>query len=247
MDSDSPLRPIAREIVKQFIQRRDVKAKQHQDGAYSPIKSQITYNDMGLHLEGKMTYGHYLVDPEGMTRVLAFDLDFISEIEVPWQDDPILPRQIFNTDGANRGWLNKTVRGLADGLAWKLKRLHPELNVMTLFSGSKGIHVYGTFPEPVDAGLSRRISINILNSFGCFEPLRGKNFYRHRMLDLPIEIEVYPKQESIGKGGYGNLLRMPLGVNQKTGNQSFFYRTDGPLTQLRAMDPLTALQHGTVG
>ncbi len=34
--------------------------------------------------------------------------------------------------------------------------------------------------------------------------------------------EIFPKQDEISKGEYGNLLKLPLGINLSTGNKSFF-------------------------
>lgn len=34
--------------------------------------------------------------------------------------------------------------------------------------------------------------------------------------------EIFPKQTIVGEEGYGNLVKLPLGINQKTGKKSYF-------------------------
>lgn len=234
---------LAKLVAKRFVQRRDLKAKQSADGAYRPIRHRFTGRDVGIHLAGKATYGHYVVDLEGFCRVLAFDIDF--DKAFTWRDQELNPREIFGTDHPARTALNREIRQLADGLAFRLKRHYPHLIVSTAFSGSKGIHVYGSFPSVTSAAVAREIAIDILNSYGCFVLHQGKNFYKHEYLAQAITLEIYPKQESVGDG-FGNLLRLPLGVNQKTQRRGFFYDPRSEIDELRPADSLNALEFGLV-
>jgi hypothetical protein len=76
---------LAELIAKRFIQRRDIKAVQFSNGAYSPdreLKHPSKYGPMGFkmshlidHLEKKHTYGHYLLDADSNCRLFCFDID----------------------------------------------------------------------------------------------------------------------------------------------------------------------------
>lgn len=230
-------------LASRYIQRRDVKAKQFPSGAYNPIKSRFTKRDLRLHLEHRVTFGHYLIDQDGLCRTLCFDIDF--DDEFIWGSKSLNPREIFGTDHPARGALVMRIRSMADGLAFALKRRHPELHVVCSYSGSKGIHVLGSFGEGVPAASVREIGHDLLDWFGCFQLHLGKNFYKHSMgAGEGLTLEVYPKQDTVGQDGYGNLLRLPLGIHQKSGRKSFFYDPRSDNSLLREIDPVMALTFG---
>lgn len=237
-------------LARRLIHRRDVKAQQSTDGAYRPIRSPWTRADLRRHLAGDVTYGHYLVNEAGRCRILAFDIDF--DKTVAWSPNTgpsmeLSPREIFGTDHPAAGFLNRYVRGLADGLAWRLHRKYPQLLVLVAFSGSKGIHVYGCFGKETSAKAARVVATSVLEGFGCFEPMRGNNFYKHVDQYPSLTVEIFPKQEDVGGGKrLGNLLRLPLGINQKTKRRAFFYRLDAPQEHLIPDDPTVALTLGSL-
>jgi hypothetical protein len=231
-------------LARRYIQRRDLKAKQLATGAYNPVRSPFTRRDLRLHLDGRVTLGHYVVDQAGHCRVLAFDLDFGKDFD--WRGQSLNPREVFGTDHPARRVLTTQIRQIADGLAYRLKGTYPQLTVTTSFSGSKGIHVLGSFPEPTTANAAREMALEVLNYFGCFELTKGKSFYRHTYLSPAVELEVFPKQETVGVGGFGNLLRLPLGIHQRTGRRSFFYDPTSAVDTFVPITPQRALEHGTV-
>ena len=237
-------RGLAKLLARRFIQRRDTKAVQEATGAYHPVKSRFTVRDLGLHLDGHVTYGHYVLDQAARCRVLAFDIDF--EEIFHWGERELKPREVFGTDHPARREMNQRARSLADGLAWCLKRMYPNLIVLTAFSGSKGLHVYGCYPRPTTAQAAREHALDVLGHFGCFELAKGKNFYRHSLREEPLTIEVFPKQTSTNAKGFGNLLKLPLGINRKTGRRAFFYSPNSHIEVLQPCDPLPALLYGTV-
>lgn len=243
-DASQGLKKQANLLYQRFVQRRDVKAVQEPSGAYHPVRSRFTLRDFQYHLDGATTYGHYLVDQEGKCRVTAFDIDF--DEEYSWRGQILNPRKIFGTDHPAHPDMVATIRSIADGLAFRLERMYPDLTVMTAFSGSKGIHVYGAFQSPTTATAARGIAVDVLDSYGCFELARGKNFYTHSLRDVPITIEIFPKQEKVNKGGFGNLLKLPLGVNQKSSRRAFFYNPRDPLSHLNPYNSFDALQYGTL-
>jgi hypothetical protein len=72
------------------------------------------------------------------------------------------------------------------------------------FSGSKGYHIWIVYCEPIEAAKARQL---------------GKVIVRLSGLNLN-EVEVFPKQDRVSAGGHGNLVKLPLGVHQKSGLRS---------------------------
>lgn len=50
----------------------------------------------------------------------------------------------------------------------------------------------------------------------------------------PAEVEFYPKQDDLGEGGYGSLVRLPLGVHRLTGRRYPFVTWQGERLELVA-------------
>jgi len=233
---------LERLIARRFIQRRDVFAVQRANGAYNPVNRKITSSDLTEHLTGRKTYGHYVVDHQGRCRIIALDIDW--EDSVTFDGQEVNPREIFNTDHALKPRLIAAIRTVGDGLGWRLQRAWPKATVVTAFSGSKGIHIYGLIEKQILASDARSVATDCLTSLG-FSPVRGRNFFSHPY-HPGLSVEVFPKQEKVTKSGYGNLLRLPLGVHQKTRKRGFFYRMDSPLSELWPDDPMRALSEGSL-
>lgn len=82
-------------IGRRFIQRRDVKAIQFDNGDYVPdfkMRDQTRHglgfkmSHLNAHLEGTETYGHYLIDNNNKCRMFALDIDLEksgSYVEMP--------------------------------------------------------------------------------------------------------------------------------------------------------------------
>lgn len=122
-----------------------------------------------------------------------------------------------------------------------------EIPVAVLFSGNKGLHVYGITGEQNAADVRAAADI-VLDSFdGRYAPVRGKNFYADRDADYEaVSVEVFPKQEALDDrpDALGNLLRLPLGVNRKNGERSFFLESR-IMGELHEMNPVLAMTEGT--
>jgi hypothetical protein len=52
-----------------------VKSRQLPTGAYNPIRPPWTKRDLENYLTRKVAFGHYMVDLDGLTRCLCFDID----------------------------------------------------------------------------------------------------------------------------------------------------------------------------
>lgn len=201
--------------------------------------------DVDLEPEGLwMRYPDFDHLPGGLTR----------EQEDAWtagqvRSFPSRPRDDWR-DRAHpgRAWYKQLLRTMGDALAYGMRS---ELGVDTLmtYSGSKGVHAYGLIgPMPAaearaGAALAMDTAGRVLG--GTFSPARGSNFYK--MVDGPtwagsVAVETFPKQDSLDGKKLGNLLRLPLGVNQKSPDPTFVVDERLALTRLEPVtDPLSVL------
>lgn len=141
-------------------------------------------------------------------------------------------------------------RMLANELARATKELL-DIPVAIAYSGSKGVHVYG-FTGKSPANEIREAANLVLDSLETWKPLRGKNFFTrnphesdkgdHFTACGQFSLEIFPKQDDIGNKEYGNLMRLPLGINKKAPkDKAFFLDPRAPLTEFVEMDPIEAL------
>jgi hypothetical protein len=250
---DDETRDLITKISQKFIARRDVVALQNADGSWRPEQKPFKMGNMREHLEGKVTLGHYLVDPDGdKTKLFAFDIDIKGnrDGEAPsyWLDENKERhegdmREAWNTPGHPAiPYLRLHLRCLAEGLGHAIHRLYDDnVHVVIADSGGKGLHVYGLTGE-VDALEAKTMAEGVLQTLGCFEAFRGNNFWRHTSAYENLEIEVFPKQTTLQGKEYGNLMRLPLGINRKTGRVSRFLAFDnGFQDEWNVMPPLQAL------
>lgn len=68
-------------------------------------------------------------------------------------------------------------------------------------TGGRGYHVWVFFQNKVKAWQAKKIAEEFVEGTSA-------------------KCEIYPKQAKIVKGGYGNLVRLPLGIHRKTGQRS---------------------------
>lgn len=244
-------------ISKTFIARGDVKAVQQRDGAYHPDRTKFTFGDMRAHLDGTKTFGHYLLSTESQCKLFCLDIDLIKDGGGWFLEDGSWVDATPENGGCRAAWaagaehparpyLLGSLRSLAEGLAYRIKRLL-EINVAVAYSGNKGVHVYG-LTGLIPAAEARGAAVDLLDSWGCFEAVRGDNFYRHtpwgdRQGYPSLEIEVFPKQDSLEGKDLGNLLRLPLGINQKSQQRAYFIDLGcpPPPTEFPEADPVKVL------
>ena len=253
-------------IAKRFIQRRDVKAVQFSNGAWSPDRELKDKSRHGLgfkkkhldaHLSGEATYGHYLIDGDNRARVFALDIDLEKAgtwIENGPEAQPILhecnPREIWGDRAAlgAREWYKYQMKMLATMFA-KVITADMELPCAAAYSGSKGIHIYGFLGDSpaLAAHEGALLAIDLIDQF---EPLRGKVFFKHRNQD-PVtgypsfSVEAFPKQPSLDGKDLGNLMRLPLGKNLKSKDPTFFIDLTSPMGVMSPHpDPIRLLESG---
>lgn len=148
----------------------------------------------------------------------------------------------------SRDWTKMQLRSMVE----KISRVVAEefdLPVAAAYSGNKGVHVYA-FTGTVDAAQAREAAELTLGLVGGMEPTRGNNFYqtvdKSPLRGFPnLSIEIFPKQANLEGKDLGNLMRLPLGRNQKTMDPTFFIDQRAPLTQLVPHpDPVALLNSG---
>lgn len=273
---DTDHKAIAKRFAELFIARNDVMAIQRPSGEYNPVKEAFKMQSLLAHLDGSLTYGHYLLNTDNECKFFAFDIDLDKEGLVPtevkdpgvWCNfQPGKPRELWHNRAAimERNYFKFQLRMLGGKLLAAIQR---ELGVRAAiaYSGNKGIHVYG-FTGLVPAEVAREGALLVMKQLDCFDLVFGDNFYKHRPITesaidaaefglhgqdhlasySAITIEVFPKQIRIAPGGYGNLLRLPLGRNLKNPKDpTFFMDVRGHVGQQSfmrrdALDALSAL------
>lgn len=250
-------------------------------GSHGPLGWQMEH--LGAHLEGRATYGHYLLDADDTARLFAFDIDLErskydkdgnleyhtgSWAKLP-SDIGSIPPDISDEDftalmspqecDARLIWLDRTqaearnwIKFQMGALARKLSSvISKELGLPTAaaYSGNKGIHVYG-FTGPMPAKEVREAALLALDLTDEWKIHKGQHFFKHKNQD-PIlgypnfSLETFPKQDSLQGKDLGNLLRLPLGRNQKTTDPTFFLDLRTPVGVMQPHpDPLALLESG---
>jgi hypothetical protein len=211
--------------------------------------------DVIEHLDGTKTYGHYIVSPKNECRVIVFDVDLRAKANTAAGEEPIMfdgseidPREVWGgAGGAAKRDLALQLRALTEGFANKGHKI-TGLPVMVTYSGAKGMHAYVCLDPGTPASEAREMAHLVIDSFeGDIVPDKGKNFFRHATGFKALSVEVFPKQDTISPdGGFGNLVRLPLGVNQKSGKRGFFIDLSTPQDVFKLDDPMAALSKGSI-
>lgn len=265
-------------FARRFIQRRDVKAVQFSNGGYSPdreLKNPGRHAPLGFkmdhlhaHLEGRATYGHYLLDSDDNTRLFAFDIDlqktgYYVPIPAGWSaemteeewDAALTPVPVPDLRAAwlDRSWVGRSwIKYQMGMLARRLCRVIEEeikIPCAAAYSGNKGIHVYG-FTGPKPASIVREAALYVLEYMDEWDLVRGNHVFGHRSTDPAVgygnfTIEVFPKQDSLDGKDLGNLMRLPLGRNLKSPDPTFFLDlTTAPGVLAPHPNPVALLEDG---
>lgn len=162
---------------------------------YFPVLEPLTPEVVEAHLQGRMTVGVYLLDSDARVCFGALDLDLGKEAIAEIKGDQAAAQQMAR---AMRELMNAVAKASAD------------LGLPVLFerSGYKGVHAWYFFEEPVPAWAAKEVLASIQERVS--PPPKG------------IHLEVFPKQVTLSGKGYGNLIKLPLGVHRVTGNRSVF-------------------------
>lgn len=197
--------------------------------------------DLLAHLRGEQSLGHYMVNENNNVKLFAFDIDLQKANPeknilwpVPTEFDEEAgdwtkfkmgdPRAEWKDISFYPPWLHDFYTYQMIGCAKVLARSIVDtlgIPVAVAYSGHKGVHVYG-FTGLCPAEEAREAASIALDATGQFRPWRGNNFFvgtaqaAHDDIIAgwpQLSIEIFPKQSAVGAGGYGNLMRLPLGRN----------------------------------
>lgn len=256
---------VARLLGSQLIERRDAKALQRRNGGYSPVRENMKDTDSPLigwhvndildHLNGKATYGHYLVNPDTNTvRCFAFDVDIRSkarpeagEEPIMWEGVEIDPREVWLSKQKSvlRADIGKQLQAMTYGLGTYVQKIL-DVKVLFSYSGSKGTHVIAVLDPGTPAGDARDAARRVLDATGVMEEDHGENFFKHSDAFPALQVEMFPKQDTVSADSFGNLMRLPLGINRKTGDNGFFLRIPKDLKRVAVDNPLEVLKDGSL-
>lgn len=182
-----------------FCGREDCFARQWVDRAkgtagYVPVRRPLEAADIQEHLQGRKTYGIYLLQQDSRVRLGVIDAD----LSVALRSSEALRQK------------RDLVRREQHYLITRLVEMARERQMPTLveFSGGKGFHFWFFLEEPLPAavvrqGLQQLVS-RLQPDLSCFQ------------------LEVFPKQDRLEGKGLGNLVKLPLGIHRLTGRPSYF-------------------------
>lgn len=192
---------------------------------------------LGVGEEGADQYFDESKDPKELEELFLKDhIIHPANPRVDWRD----------RRHPGRAWWKYELRSMADILTSRIWNDF-KLPCAAAYSGYKGLHVYG-FTGECDAADARALALATLEMAeqtwlpsGKFVPTKGSNFFKYQHnsgfphLDQiegyhNLAIEVYPKQETMDGKDLGNLVRLPMGVNQKSA-------TFNPKTNKTVFDP----------
>jgi len=161
---------------------------------YVPVRRPIEPRDVEDHLSGHRTYGIYLMRSDSTVKTAVLDVDLTSQLRAGK-----LKKEQITMIKKERTYMLDRITELA-----KEGGLVP----LVEFSGAKGYHFWFFFQEPVSAQKIRAvlesISQTLNKDLSCFK------------------IEVFPKQDTLSGKGFGNLVKLPLGIHRLTGKRSYF-------------------------
>ncbi len=160
---------------------------------YTPVNEPLTPNIVSNHLAGNLTLGVYQLDLASKVKWILFDLD-IAKSHLDNLHDP-----------AFKKWIDAAQQKIVQELRQVLSTFHIPVNVE--YSGYKGYHVWVFLESKITANMARIFAQHIASHI--------------KLSDLPIKMELFPKQSRLGSKGLGNLVKLPYGIHRVSGNLSF--------------------------
>jgi group II intron reverse transcriptase/maturase len=210
-----PVTPSEEELslfLSLFRGREGVFARQWVDEkgrrGFYPSTHALSPEDLKRHFEGEETLGIYLIGEEDKVHLSVLDIDVNQKALLEYAKDREKLSELQN---------------LAHGDATKIASLCDNLKIEVLVedSGYKGRHLWFFFAEPLPAKLARKFLKFISDKAGS--PPGG------------VHREIFPTSDKAK--GYGSLIKLPLGIHNRTGRRCLFLdRRGNPLPdQLEAL------------
>lgn len=199
-----------------FLHRQDVFAVQNPNGSYMPIRRPITDDEIAEHLAGFASYGTYVIDPA--TKQIRLE-----------EGEKLVPQSVkyivFDLDTYDEDAQEHLCACVEDLL--RSVRFATRQCVMYESSGGKGTHVWLFFSAPLPA---RQVRAWIERDFmpAWIQQPEG----------IRWPLEVFPKQDAVEEGGFGNLVKLPLGVHAVSGKKSEFLPRQGWASSVDEVVPL---------
>lgn len=162
---------------------------------YIPVYQGLDRDLLKSHLAGDQTLGLYLVKQDNSARLMVIDLDVAKSY---------LHAYLHNVNEQKRIRqklleVTTSLLAIAEGAG---------LELLIESSGYKGIHLWVFSDFSVPARHWRLLGKWLV------EQLSG--------MPAEIQAEVFPKQEIVAEKGLGNLVKLPLGIHQASGQRSLF-------------------------
>lgn len=168
--------------------------KSEQKQGYVPVKHPLEPKDVEDHISGRLTYGIYLLRSDSQVKTAVIDVDLVQK----YRQAKIKPedaRRIYR----ERDYMLKRIHEISESIG---------MTPVTEFSGGKGYHFWYCFDSPVQSCLARKALETICRAVSG---------------DLTaFNLEVFPKQDQLSGKGFGNLVKLPLGIHRNSGKQSWF-------------------------
>jgi hypothetical protein len=146
------LEQLAPGLMNTFLQRRDLYAKQLDNGSYICIKKPLTQKHVIAHLSGDLTLGAYVLDQESRAKYIVFDADDSAQFQTLTSMHATLEGESIPAylEGSRRGghlWIffsqpvpGKIARKFGKGLAQRFNlekmELFPKQDAVTSGPGS---------------------------------------------------------------------------------------------------------------
>lgn len=175
--------------------------------SYKPVNRNFSENHLEKHLNKFATFGVYVLTKDSKCNFVCIDID--------------IPKSELESIDFKDHQLK--FKYLKHSLLKILEVFRNELGIDTKSilleeTGGRGYHIWLFFEEPI-AGNNAVKLYHIIKSFAKF------NF------------EFFPKQASLDGKKLGNLIKLPLGMHQKYGsNSSFFKLKNGDIQLISSLD-----------
>ena len=205
--SEGPAPADLARMLHRFAGREDTHARQWVDpvrgSGYSPVRKPLTPERLRAHLAGTETLGVYLLRSDCTVTFFVLDLD--------------IRGKVLESAAGDRARLDALAVAVREA-GIELHRRVSALGLPTLLadSGYKGCHLYGFLECPLPAADVVRL---------------GKMLRRALSpADRSLHLEFFPKAAQPGPGGLGNLVKLPLGIHQRTGRRAWLLDPNGAQT-----------------
>ncbi len=186
------------ELFLQLFQGREtVFAKQWVGGlGYSPVRPERSINadDVLSHIQGAETYGIYPIKKDNTVKFVCFDVDLPKNFAEVEEDALVTDKSILLPQVKN---ICTTAINLFRACSFNSK------GILIEDTGGRGYHIWFFFESPIPAVSARKFAYSILKK-------------------AKVQCEVFPKQNEVAEGQYGNLIKLPLGLHKKYKQYSSF-------------------------